>query len=457
MARPLTVEEEFFQQNPIQYDPDTLSTAFAPPPEDEPEPVEPVDEPMPPRQPLPLPSAPMASNDPEFRPPHAGQGGGGEESYDWRRALTSLFGGSEGVSQYDRQKLAEAAQRMQERQAGERSKLGAAQEKRTEAQEKRAQEMHEALLPKRQAEAADITSKMTARDLKMPGSPASKATVEGAVSGLKLLAGRIEAADPASAKLMLKTASDMAANPGMTGMDAIKLLDRFGRFGQQIKNDALNAARIKHMGNQDANAVRDDTYRATAREDGEIKIRDQAQEKLNTEINDKTQAIENMRSIGKLQQNVNTGFITNWWSKWIGKPFDINSASRNDLEAMLARTFNKETKELAGSAVTPAEWERISPQIPQASDDDNVFRSKLAQAIAIAEDILAKRKKQYQLRANKKPTDTSITAQNAAAEGVADDAAKKDKNRARAQQIVADPNEDPKKKAKAKLWLEQNP
>ncbi len=146
----------------------------------------------------------------------------------------------------------------------------------------------------------------------------------------------------------------------------------------------------------------------------EIKVRFQQQEKLNTTINNSSQAVENMKQIGKLKDKVNTGFITKLWSDWIGKPFDIVSAERVDMESLLARTFNRETKELAGSAVTPSEWARIAPQIPEAKDDDNVFRRKLGMALQISEEILAKRKEEYQLNEKTgKPLDASTTAANA--------------------------------------------
>ncbi len=127
-----------------------------------------------------------------------------------------------------------------------------------------------------------------------------------------------------------------------------------------------------------------------------------------------------MDRIDELKKNVDTGPASAWWSKIAGKPLDIDSSDRTELEALLARTFNPETKEIAGSAVTSSEWERISPMIPQMKDNDRVFRTKLAAASRIAKEILAKRKTQYQIAPSGESVDRSLTGRRAAAEGKAE-------------------------------------
>jgi hypothetical protein len=402
-------------------------------------------------EPLPEASAPIASNDPDFRPsprarPESPDNG---QAYDWRRMLASLFGGGEGVSAYDRQRLQEAM-------AQQQAKRGEADLQLRQSADRRSQEMHEAMLPKREAEAAELASKTRARDhetaLADPASEQSRAALDLMTKRIEMQASRLPNGE---AKTLMMQFVENVRRPGspMSAAEAAKWARDFRVDVSDIVRDSMDAAKRKYMAAQESNLIRDDATRAAGVQTHDINIKHQAQEKLNTEINDREQAVENMKKIGDLKSNVNTGFITNLWSKWIGKPFDINSADRNQMEALLARTFNKETKELAGSAVSAAEWARIAPQIPQASDDDDVFRQKLAMAIEIAQDILKKRKQQYQLHTSGKPTDTSVTAKNAAAEGVAADGDAQAKKVARAKAILADPNESPEKKAKAERWL----
>lgn len=261
----------------------------------------------------------------------------------------------------------------------------------------------------------------------LPGIPEGfkKSLLDMAAASTTMSAARIDSVRPqvtGRLNMMLK-AADIKARQDMTS-------ENLDLRRQMAGNQAVaTGAAISNLANDNQLAREKFEFDKTKDTNATINVRNQAQEKLNTEINDKTQALENMRKIGELKDKgkINTGFITNAFSKWIGKPFDLNSSSRNEMESLLARTFNRETKELAGSAVSAAEWERIAPQIPQASDDDDVFRQKLGAAIAIGEEILKKRKQQYQLKAGGIPTDSSVTAKNAAADGVAADG---DKNAA---------------------------
>jgi hypothetical protein len=270
----------------------------------------------------------------------------------------------------------------------------------------------------------------------LPGIPDGfkKSLLDMAAGASSMSAARIDAVRPqvtGRLNMMLK-AADIKARQDMTS-------ENLDLRRQMAGNQAwATGASISNLATDNALAREKFEFDKTKDLTANVNVRNQQQEKLNTEINDKTQALENMRKIAELKNkgNINTGFITNAFSKWIGKPFDLNSSSRNEMESLLARTFNKETKELAGSAVSAAEWERIAPQIPQASDDDDVFRQKLAAAISIGEEILRKRKQQYQLRAGDVPTDTSVTAKNAAREGV---------------------SADSDKKAAAREWLQKNP
>lgn len=386
-------------------------------------------------------SAPVAAND--------------GEGFNWQRALTALFDGNEGVKAYDTRKAGKA-------ETARRSRLD-------EIKLKQDTEAHNlGMAGKRQANAKGQLELDTATEANNPASEYSKAMREGIAQRLGATASIVAKRDPQTAKLLQSAAENMRNNQGLSALRAISAAEQFGDIGKQAISESHNLAQealsraslgeTRRMHDATIDNMKRDDARA---EDKEITIKNSAQEKLNKDVNDKQQAVENMEEIGKLKGNVNTGFITALWSKWVGKPFDFNTSDRNELEALLARTFNRETKELAGSAVSAAEWARIEPQIPQASDDDNVFKQKLAMAMKTANEILAKRKQEYQLGNKGKSLDQSRTGQRASAEGSAAADAVEGKTPAgadqakvaRAKQIISDPNESPEKKAKAERWL----
>lgn len=368
----------------------------------------------------PAPSEPMPQR--QAAPPAPSSDSG----FDFGRFFAALGGGNAAVSSLDSMRAGKANQALAQRQ-----------ETRTEADYQSAQQ-DKAISKKMALARIDPASNESrqaqtdyAEELKsaasLPGIPEGfkKSLLDMAAAATTMSAARIDAVRPqvtGRLNMMLK-AADIKARQDMTS-------ENLDLRRQIAGNQAMaTGASISNLANDNQLAREKFEFDKTKDVNATINVRNQAQEKLNTEINDKTQALENMRKIGELKEKgkINTGFITNAFSKWIGKPFDLNSSSRNEMESLLARTFNRETKELAGSAVSAAEWERIAPQIPQASDDDDVFRQKLGAAIAIGEEILKKRKQQYQLKAGGTPTDSSVTAKNAAADGVAADG---DKNAA---------------------------
>jgi hypothetical protein len=425
-------------------------------PAPEPEPVE-----------LPKASAPIAAAAPRQQQNAGDDAGGG---YDWQRMLASLFSGRDGVNDLDRRRQGEQANQIARAKSAEDSRYLA-------SKERREQELHEAILPQKQAQAEDLSSKTKAREMQIAGSEVSKATVANVAAGLRMQAARIKSSggDQAQAALLEKQAGDMERNTDrLSGYAAVRLLDRFGKFGEGIAHDALKQVdqdiasgrlgeMIRHNKVTEGQGAQRIANSAEQHEDKEIKIRDQAQEKLNLEINDLETALGQMTDLAKLKEGVNTGFIMNALAK-VGEKFDMTSEQRNNLNALVARIFNKETKKLAGSAVSEAEWARIAPQIPQPSDDDNVFMSKLRRAMEETRAILAKRKQDYQLNANGKATDKSITGQRAAAEGAAavgnaapaPAADPKAQMAEKARRALASPAASEKAKAGARKWLQEN-
>lgn len=379
------------------------------------------------RRPIPIhPDEPVSQPMPQSRAQAPVPATESDSGFDFGRFFAGLGGGNAAVSNLDSMRAGKANQALAQRQ-----------EVRTEADYQSAQQ--DKAIAKRMAMAridpASNESRQAqtdyAEELKsaasLPGIPEGfkKSLLDMAAASTAMSAARIDSVRPqvtGRLNMMLK-AADIKARQDMTS-------ENLDLRRQMAGNQAVaTGASISNLANDNQLAREKFEFDKTKDTNATINVRNQAQEKLNTEINDKTQALENMRKIGELKDKgkINTGFITNAFSKWIGKPFDLNSSSRNEMESLLARTFNRETKELAGSAVSAAEWERIAPQIPQASDDDDVFRQKLGAAIAIGEEILKKRKQQYQLKAGGIPTDSSVTAKNAAADGVAADG---DKNAA---------------------------
>jgi len=175
------------------------------------------------------------------------------------------------------------------------------------------------------------------------------------------------------------------------------------------------------------------------------------QEKLNEQIENLNVAKKAMQEILSLKKSVNTGFASDKVAK-LGAMFDLTSEDRNRLNALLARVFNKETKELAGAAVSAQEWARISPQIPQTNDDDNVFLSKLTEALKQTDEMIKARTNQYQRLGSGKAQDASKTAQTAVAKEQGGGA--NDEKAAKARRALK--LGTPAQQAGARAWLEAN-
>jgi hypothetical protein len=255
-----------------------------------------------------------------------------------------------------------------------------------------------------------------------PDSEYSKTMRESISQKLAAHAQVIEGRDAETAKLLRTAAQGIAANPKLSAMRAIEVAKQFGSIGQLAVSQSHAAAQeaLSRAGLGETKRMHDATIDNMERDDERAADKDfnatikGPQEKLNKEINDLEAALSQMGEIQALKGKVNTGPIANFIAK-IGEKVDLTSDERNDLNALAARVFNKETKQLAGAAVSATEWARISPQIPQSSDDDRVFLSKLRRAMTETKNILDARRQEYQLKKNGQPVDSSKTAAKAVA------------------------------------------
>ncbi len=381
-----------------------------------------ADGPTEPRQPLPLPqpSAPMASNDPEFRPPHAGQGSGGEESYDWRRALTSLFGGSEGVSQYDRQKLAEAAQRMQERQAAQ-------QGKRADATERRAQEMHEALLPKRQAETDALTGKSALLDGR---SEASKNARILAAERIKMQAGKMP--EGVAKEHALKMVQLLESPTSITNaVDAQRFARSVGAdISDMMRGDRQDRAQDEREAMGEARRADMEAKRAAHGAAVSAKVNNVAQRvhltgdqhKLVSEIASgliSGAEIDNLMPVAEKYANEasdvpgmgKSGIVSGQVQRAKSMLNATSDPEYNEFASALARLYSVERKTFAGVAVTPTEMENLRPFMPDLKrDSEKSIRDKLRDGRRQLDVILKSRMAQLNYDAKGNPIDPSLIA-----------------------------------------------
>jgi hypothetical protein len=295
-------------------------------------------------------------------------------------------------------------------------------------------------------------------EAKQPSSATSKAMRQIGSEQLTAHASRLASAGLPGADQVQRMAQSIAQNESLSAEAVERMMRGVPGMTDKILSDARAAAadaeRARHnvatekigQGRLSAEWAKLNARRETASNKAEITLRG-PQEKLNKEINNLDVALQNMREIARLKGNVNTGIyasgLTDFMQKWISS--DLTSEDRKQLNALVARTFNRETKELAGSAVSPAEWARIAPQIPEASDDDSLFVAKLAKAIEVTNAVLEARREEYQQKGGK-PVDQSFTAAKNVKK-VPQQAAP-----AQAQAPAANPQAE-----KMKAWLQPNP
>ncbi len=172
--------------------------------------------------------------------------------------------------------------------------------------------------------------------------------------------------------------------PGSANYNQIDALDKEfdaayntakGLEGQKIQRQFASAAGVRAASSADPKAP-------------EIKMID--------DINKMQASIEGLNELANIKLNVKTGKLeggAQWLREKLGLPGD---PGMDDLKAAVARIFNKETHEISGAAVSKEEWDRIAPQIPDASDPDERFMSKLNGALREVRKLLSSRVSTYE-------------------------------------------------------------
>lgn len=181
------------------------------------------------------------------------------------------------------------------------------------------------------------------------------------------------------------------------------------QVGATMQDQAAdNSRQWAQLGEQQRHNLATEEHAKAMETKADLKITKAQQEKLNQEISDLTVAKDNMEKLLKTKETVNTGPVAGRVQRLLSK-VDLAPDDFVELRALGARVFNKETKSLAGTAVSAGEWSRIAPQIPEDTDDDRTYAIKMQKALEVTKQILEQRKKQYQML-NGKPIDRSVTA-----------------------------------------------
>ncbi len=361
------------------------------------------------------PLVPSRSTNPQPRTndPMAGQPARGESGFDWGRALVALGSGDLGA--YD-------AQKRYNSEAPERARLAA------EAQGMRAEDLAAKKQKRQLAEDAINPASAISREAQKRYADTMKAYAEsmGATpeyAGLsKHFASQIDAAPKMSASQIDRALGGYEkVLGGTTKMMSAKAQSDLAAQGMGIKE--RTAAATEKLAGSTIDDRKNDNALGWARFALDKQKADKAgekvdvttrkpQEKLNTEINNFNIALKQMSEISDLKKDVNTGLYVGTVSDFLNKyvSSELTSQERKELDSMVARVFNRETKSLAGSAVSAPEWARIAPQIPSMKDDDSLFMAKLKKAMSVTKEILAEKQKEYQRTPAGGTIDSSVVA-----------------------------------------------
>lgn len=367
-------------------------------------------------------AAPMAPPAPSVSGPTAPAGDTGGDKYTPGLAFMAAFSHNPVLQQ-----LLQDEVQAPERRAAKAQALALQHEElgRKRNKEAREQAEFEAKKPGFEAAARSKTAYADATEQKVrfareeadPNSELSKAVTDAAGKSLAAQAQLLGQKNPELAKMLATSAQRMTGGGVSAKMarENLSVLSKIAPGVLKAVNDEFDNA-MASQANARGWAGQAETMRHNQATEGMADTKmthmiNKPQEHLSSQINDLDQALSNMNEVANLKKNVNTGVyvqgVANFVNKWIDS--GLTSDSRKQLSSMLARVFNKETKTLAGAAVSAQEWARISPQIPQDTDDDELFVSKLAKAIQITAEILQKRREEYQQKGGA-PIDQSVTA-----------------------------------------------
>lgn len=480
-----SLEDEFWAdpRNAPQYDPDTLQTTFAPPPDIPDEEEEAIDDVIPTpsgRHPLQIPEEKPAEAAPHAAPAKKGRG--------WSPnflAAAAAFTQNPALLQM-----------LKEQQDAPERKRRAALQASADSRAQQKWELERDLLTPLKADKlkADTRKAATWSDMNAIGVASTPESAEIR----RLVADRIEMQasrlpDGDEKRIMLSTAANMRSDKSpASGIEAQKIARGLRVDASDIMRDAqnkfkqgetsrMNDAKIADMGEKNKQAwARINAARERALQPKEPSERVKAaqaknQEKLDDEIEKAEWARGMLLSVAGLKKNVNTGPIAGRAQNFL-QDWGLSSEDFDKLKSRLAKVSNRIIKELSGSAVTGNEWQRMQDELANILNDDRNFDSKLADMIELTESIKQRAINRYSRTEDGAPSDTTNTAArmtggkprvratetpppdatpgrkaSTGAESVDPDLAAKI---ATAKKIAADPNHP--KNAKAKAWLKQN-
>lgn len=268
---------------------------------------------------------------------------------------------------------------------------------------------------------ADLT-KQKAIQAREEGDPTSDLSKGASASAAQSLQAQAELVRPKNAMLADQLTKAAQAMTGKSVRAAREILGTLSKIAPQVMksvNDDFDNSMAKDASARGWSGQAETKRHNEATEAlGENKMQLtllKPQEKLNKEISGLDFALSAMKQAGELKKDVNTGkyvqTLADFTNNWISS--DLTSDKRKELGAVVARVFNKERHELAGSAVSPSEFAVIEPQIPSLKDDDSLFMTKLTKAIELTNDLLSKKRAEYQRGPGGMPVDKSNTARKA--------------------------------------------
>jgi hypothetical protein len=363
-------------------------------------------------QPPPIERLPQARQQPAPTPPPS-------NGYDWRRAVTSLFEGGEGVGRLDQSRMQQDRLEMDKRAA----LLQAAREARL------AEGENFALGEKRVA----AQNAAAARD---PNSPISQSMRGDAIDQAQAF-GRLypEGKDLAD--------SWIARFRGMSGADIMHAQTSAGKIMDMFRNAAKDEAAMKlaeaNMGLKQRAIAGTEQERADRRDEREEARTEKDVAALGKETGPLNEALFNANDALEQKKKVSTGRLQSFIHD-IRKAVGIPNKDMVALESAEGALGAGIRHAISGSAISESEGSYLLKQLADLKQSDSEYEIKLNK---IKDRLI------YAVNEAKKRHPRGA----AGTQGGTD---KKSANIARAKEIIADPKETPEKKAKAEAWLKLN-
>ncbi len=360
-------------------------------------------------EPLPQPSAQIASADIAFRPPPAQQKPAPEQEgggFDLQRMLSSLVGGSDGVANLDRSRSAQQASRL-------------AQSKEGREREKHRLEM-DIMAPakkrKLEAETGKLGNETASKALAVASTPESQAMRESIAMRFEAQAAQMGGSD--WGPRFAKAAENLRKNNSLSGMAALDLAKQYNITVDDLAKEAAAKFREKDSASDNARAARgmSETERHNRAMEGlgETKIDAKVQGNQD-KLNDKIESLGNMEELlgdaSETKKNVDVGPIATpinkllQYTPWRNKDF-------NSLQQMTQSVNNEITNLRSGKAVSASEEARLRRELAdlESLQDDPTFEDKLSGIKRLIAGYKKRAINQYQRKGGGETVDRSNTA-----------------------------------------------